>query len=250
MNFQISRWLLALTLSFSGALALAADATNDAMEKQLRAALELPGTGISVKAVSKSAMPGLYEVELVDGTVLQSTAAGDYFIVGDLYSVDKSKGLTNLSETRRDGQRLARLESVAANDMIVFPAEGERRAYINVFTDVTCYYCRKLHQEVPELNKRGVEVRYLAYPRQGVGTDGYQKLVTAWCSDDKQDALTRLKAEKSVASKSCSENPVTAQFQLGKEVGVRGTPAIVTQDGKLISGYQPADRMMVTLGLD
>ena len=250
MNLQISRWLLALLLSFSGALALAEKPASDAVVKKLKTALELPGTGISVKGVNKSAMAGLYEVELIDGTILQTSPEGDFFIVGDLYAVDKNAGLTNLSEQRRDGQRLEALEQVAASEMIVFPAEGERRAYINVFTDVTCYYCRKLHQEVPELNKRGVEVRYLAYPRQGIGTDGYQKLVTAWCSDNKTDALTKLKAEQSVPNKSCADNPVTAQFQLGKDVGVRGTPAIVTQDGKLISGYQPVDRMMVSLGLN
>lgn len=249
MKLQICRWLLAPAMVLMAALAVAAD-DNSAMDKQLREALELPGSGISVKAVSKSAMPGLYEVELADGTILHSSPKGDFFIVGDLYSVDKAQGLTNLSEQRRDGQRLAALNAVATKDMIVFPAEGERRAYINVFTDVTCFYCRKLHQEVPELNKRGVEVRYLAYPRQGLGTDGYQKLVTAWCSDNKQDTLTRLKSEQSVATKSCPDNPVTAQFQLGKDVGVRGTPAIVTQEGKLISGYQPVDRMMVTLGLN
>ena len=250
MNLQISKWLLALVITCSGALAFAAEPASDAVDKQLRAALELPGSGINIKAVRKSDIPGMYEVELVDGTILQSTPKGDYFIHGELYAVDKTKGMVNLSEQRRDVKRLAVLEQVAPTDMIVFPAEGERRAYINVFTDVTCYYCRKLHQEVPELNKRGVEVRYLAYPRQGIGTDGYKKLVTAWCSDNKQDTLTMLKAEQSIADKSCSDNPVTAQFQLGKDVGVRGTPAIVTQEGRLISGYQPVDRMMVTLGLN
>ncbi len=250
MNLQISRWLLALLLTVVGVTATAAGAVDKAQEEKLRKALEIPGTGISISEVRASAMPGIFEIELVDGTILHSSADGAFFIVGDLYSVDSTNGLTNLSEMRRDGQRLARLEEVAAKDMIVFPAEGEVRSHITVFTDVTCYYCRKLHQEVPELNKRGVEVRYLAYPRQGIGTDGYKKLVTAWCSEDRQDVLTRLKTDKSVADKSCPDNPVSAQFQLGKDVGVRGTPAIVTPDGKLIPGYKPVDQMMLTLGLN
>jgi thiol:disulfide interchange protein DsbC len=48
----------------------------------------------------------------------------------------------------------------------------------------------------------------------------------------------------------CEGNPVAAQYQLGQELGVRGTPAIITQDGQMIPGYQSADELMVTLGLN
>ena len=79
-----------------------------------------------------------------------------------------------------------------------------------MFTDVTCFYCQKLHKEVPELNKRGVEVRYLAYPRAGCGfSEVIKQLASAWCADNPQETLTKLKNKKSVQQKNvCPDNPV------------------------------------------
>ena len=102
---------------------------------------------------------------------------------------------------------------------------------------------------MPEYNRRGIEVRYLAYPRAGVGSDSYRKIVSAWCAEDQQTALTDLKAGRSIAPKSCA-NPVAAQYELGQRVGISGTPAIVTETGQMIPGYQSADELMVTLGLE
>jgi thiol:disulfide interchange protein DsbC len=102
---------------------------------------------------------------------------------------------------------------------------------------------------VPELNKRGVEVRYLAYPRSGVGSESYRQLASAWCAEDPQDTLTRLKNREVVADNVCKGNPVAAQYELGGKLGVRGTPAIITESGQMIPGYQSADDLIATLGL-
>ena len=59
-----------------------------------------------------------------------------------------------------------------------------------------------------------------------------------------------MKNKESVPSKQCDDNPVAAQYQLGQQVGVRGTPAMVTETGQMIPGYQSADQLMVTLGLN
>jgi len=222
--------------------------TQEAAQK-LREALEVSPMNLKVKSVETSEIPGMYAVQFINGPLVYATQAGDYFIVGDLHAVG-ADGYVNLTEKRRDGDRLEQMAGVATEDMIVFAAEGETRAYINVFTDVTCFYCQKLHQEVPALNKKGVEVRYLAYPRAGLSSDGYTKLASAWCADNPQESLTRLKAKQSIPTKDCEGNPIAEQFLLGQQMGVRGTPAIVTQTGQLIPGYQSADELMVTLGLN
>ena len=152
-------------------------------------------------------------------------------------------------QKRRDGERMQKLASVKESDMIIFSPKGETKAHVTVFTDVTCFYCQKLHQEVPQLNAMGVEVRYLAYPRAGLKSDGYNKLASAWCADNRQDILTKLKAKQPVPEKSCDPNPIAQQYQLGQQMGVRGTPAIVTEDGKLIPGYKPAADLVAGLGL-
>ncbi len=235
---------------FLGAhVAFAAEGVDPAVEKALRAKLDNPAVGLKVGSVAASELPGMYEVQFENGPMVYATADGGYFLVGDLFAV-RSEGFVNLAEQRRDALRVEQLATVATDDMIVFPAEGETRAHITVFTDATCFYCQKLHQEVPELNKRGVEVRYLAYPRAGVGSDGYRQLATAWCADNPQDTLTRLKNREQVADEVCPGNPVSSQYELGQVVGVRGTPAIITESGRMIPGYQSADDLMVTLGLN
>jgi len=249
MTNPIIRATAAMALLAVSSWVAAGEPADKAITEKLRAALTMPAMGLEVSTVEKSVIPGLYEVQFSTGPVVYSTATGDHIILGDLFAVDE-KGYTNLTEKRRDGDRLAKLARVDEKDMIIFPAQGEPRAQLTVFTDVSCFYCQKLHKEVPELNKRGVEVRYLAYPRSGVDSPGYRQLATAWCATDRQDTLTRLKNQLPVTENVCADNPVAAQYELGQELGVRGTPALIMEDGTLIPGYQSADDLMVTLGLD
>jgi thiol:disulfide interchange protein DsbC len=249
MIFQMIRPLLMAALVIAAPLAIAEEAVDEAQVAKLRSALEIPSMGLEVGSVKTTEIAGMFEVQLVNGPLIYSDAQGSHFIVGDLYSVGP-QGYVNLGEQRRDGARAEQLAAVEVDDMIVFSPEGEPRAFVTVFTDVTCFYCQKLHKEVPELNKRGVEVRYLAYPRAGVGSDGFKQLASAWCADDRQQTLTSLKNKKAVPENVCADNPIAAQYRLGQEMGVRGTPAIITQDGQMIPGYQSADDLMVTLGLN
>ncbi len=179
--------------------------------------------------------------------MLYGTRDGRYLFAGDLYQLGDSD-LINLAELRRGVQRRALINEVDLKDMVIFaPAQGTK-AVIDVFTDVDCAYCRKLHKEVPRLNELGIEVRYLAFPRKGVGSEAYYKMVSTWCADDRQEALTQSKAGKSIPTKNC-DNPVADEYALGHEVGVTGTPAIVLEDGSLLPGYMPAEKIAEILGL-
>ncbi|MEM8560678.1 MAG: thioredoxin fold domain-containing protein [Pseudomonadota bacterium] len=236
------------TFSLLGLAALAEDAVDQEVVDAITSALANPAMGLEVSAVEASPIPGLYQVAYASGPVVYSTATGDYVILGDLYSVG-ADGYTNLTAKRLDGARATALAEIDEKDMIIFAPEGETIAQITVFTDTTCFYCQKLHREVPELNKRGVAVRYLAYPRAGVGSPGYEEMVTAWCAQDKQDTLTKLKDRQTVPQLSCEDNPVEVQYGLGQQMGVQGTPAMVMDDGTMIPGYQSADDLMTTMGL-
>ena len=239
---------LAAFLSFTAAVAGAGEPVDKAQFEKLRAALEVGNIGLAVKSVETSDIPGMYEVQFAQGPLVYATENGEFFLVGDLFTTGPA-GYVNLTEKRRDSQRREQLAKVDVDDMIVFSPEGEPRAHVTVFTDVTCFYCQKLHKEVPELNKRGIEVRYMAYPRAGVGSPGFRQLASAWCADDPQDTLTRLKNKEKVAENVCTGNPVADQYSLGQQMGVSGTPAIITENGTMIPGYQPADQLIATLGL-
>ncbi len=248
MNVQaVKNVFLSALLLGSSALAAAAP-VDDAIVAKLKAALEVSSTGLMVETIENSEIAGLYAVQFTNGPLVYSNASGDHFVVGDMFKVE-GEGYVNLAEQRRDGARKDKIDALSPDDMIVFSPASEARASITVFTDVTCFYCQKLHKEVPELNRQGIEVRYLAYPRAGVGSPGYRQLASAWCSDNPQDTLTRLKNKEAIADNVCPTNPVAAQYQLGQELGVRGTPAIITDTGQMIPGYQSADELVVTLGL-
>ena len=216
--------------------------TTDALEtgRKLAEKLQQLRPGIPIEAVVAIDIPGMYAIELSGGTTLYGTADGQHFFSGDLFAVQDD--LVNLSEQRRDKKRQQLMAQQSLEDMIVFPAVGEPRGYIQVFTDVDCGYCRKLHNEMAQINELGIEVRYLAYPRAGVDSDTHDKMVSAWCAKDRQSAITQLKAGASVPRKTC-QNAISDHYGLGQQLGISGTPAIVLADGRLLPGYLPAERL-------
>ncbi len=249
MIYRVLKSVVIATLAVIAPLSVAGEPLDKAQLDKLRAALEVPSVGLKVASAQTSDIPGLYEVQFTNGPLIYSTLQGNFFVVGDLYSVTP-QGYVNLAEKRRDGERMEKLAKVNRDDMIIFAPEGEPRAHVSVFFDTSCHYCQKLHEEVAQLNKNGVEVRYLAYPRAGLGSDTFKQLASAWCADNPRETFAKLTNKQPIPENVCKDNPIAAQFQLGQELGVQGTPAIITQTGQMIPGYQTADELMVTLGLN
>lgn len=243
-HFCLSAILFVASLYLpSAALAQPFFGNSQAMEaeRQIRQKFAASRPDLKIDSVEPTPIANLYAVRLDGGPVVYATADGQHFVFGDLYSVG-NMGFVNETEINRQRERRALLKRVSRSEMIVFPASGAKNSEIYVFTDVDCGYCQKLHREVPRLNDLGVEVRYLAYPRAGVGSPTYKKMVSAWCASDSNAAMTALKNGQQIPSKSC-DNPVSKQYNLGSRIGVSGTPAIVTRSGRLVPGYMPADRL-------
>lgn len=234
---------LLLSISLCLLAPLSALAGTAEVEKALGAALPQ----LEIKSITESKMDGMYRVVDQRGQVIFASSDGQHFVTGELYSVSGGE-LVNVSEQERQGARVEQLATLNKGDRITFPAKGEQKAHITVFTDIDCGYCRKLHNEVPRMNELGISVSYLAFPRAGVGSSSYNKLVSVWCADDRLDAMTQAKAGKTLPRKSC-ENPVAAEYALGNALGVNGTPAIVLDDGALLPGYMPADQLAKGLGI-
>ncbi|MFA7554518.1 MAG: DsbC family protein [Spongiibacteraceae bacterium] len=222
---------------------------SPAVESAIRASFKASRPELGIASIEPSDINGLYAVQVSNGPVLYVTADGNHFVLGDLYAVAPG-GFINLAERKREGDRAELMAQVKSKDMIIFsPKQQPAKATVMVFTDVDCFYCQKLHQEVPDLNRMGIEVRYLAYPRAGIGSDSYKKIASAWCAADKQTALTTLKNRGKIAMKVCTPNPVAEQLALGQSVGVNGTPALITSDGRLMPGYMPALQLAAALGV-
>ena len=248
--------LIITKLATTCALALALLAPNVGAGEYTELESSLARINPDMKAVNIETTPmfGIYDVLLNTGDRLYMSADGDFFFAGTMYQNRYGEGLVNLTEQGAIKSRLAAMQTPQAQQTWVFPAVGEKKATISVFTDVDCYYCQKLHLEIADINALGIEVRYLAFPRAGLGSPSYQVLVDAWCAENTTEYLTEAKLRshnkqaRQKSPKAC-ENPVMAHYNLGQEIGVNGTPAIVFESGELLPGYLPANELAKRLDL-
>lgn len=134
-------------------------------------------------------------------------------------------------------------------DYVTYKAPNEKTSIV-VFTDTSCGFCRKLHDEIPDLNASGITVKYLPYPRKGIKSKSAKKLASIYCSDNPQRQMTKAKAGFVIPAKVC-ENPVKPVFEKAyADKIVRGTPAIYTSDGsKQLGGYISAQQATEKLNL-
>lgn len=149
------------------------------------------------------------------------------------------------------------LDQIKQEDIIEYKAPNESK-FVYVFTDPTCGYCKKLNREMPDYHKEGITIKYLPFPRGGLSGFAHDALVNTLCATDKKEALYQAEV-KNVLPETKSgitaqelemcKKDVAAAYELGKKLGVTGTPAIFTPDGHQIGGYLPAAQMKYTLDM-
>ena len=184
---------------------------------------------------------GLYEA-VINGEIIYFTADGRYVLQGELVSLESK---TNLTEQRRVSLQKGIIDGLDEKDMIIFePDEVEHT--LTVFTDIDCVYCRKMHSQIEQYQDLGIRIRYMAYPRGGIGSGSYDDAGTVWGHDDRLDAMTRAKDGEELDAKTCN-NPVEAEFNIGRQLGVQGTPALFLESGQMLPGYVPPERLKTIL---
>lgn len=209
---------------------------NDTIAQALRKNLANSNIDLTVLSVTPTAMPNIYLVNLENLPPIFTDGQGEHIIQGDIVQIGKAEPI-DISQVAMASIAKQALADVPTHEMIVFPAKGKAKASIYAFTDPTCHYCQLLHKDIDKINAAGIEVRYLAWPRG----DQIKPLSTAiWCSADRQTALTQAKKGNMPPMISC-DNPVEKHMALGYRLGVSGTPAIFTEDGRQIGGYLPLD---------
>ena len=226
----IKQALIALIL---GCLPLLVHADEAADKKAIRGALG----DIDISSIEATPVPGLYEV-VVGSQIVYISGDGRYLLQGELIDFGVKE---NLTEARRAGIRRDVISALDESKMIIFKP-GKVKHVVTVFTDIDCGYCRKLHRQMDQYLEKGIEIRYLFFPRSGVNTPSYRKAVSVWCADDRQQAMTNAKHERAVPNKTC-ENPVDEHMQLARQLGLRGTPYILFENGQSPPGYIAPDEL-------
>jgi len=192
-------------------------------------------------AISETPIKGVLMVQ-INGDIVYATADGKYLIQGRVVNLETREDLTELAKADVRRELLA---DVDTTKQIAFSPE-EPEYELMVFTDIDCGYCRKLHAQVDEYNENGIAIRYMAFPRAGIGSKSYEKAVSVWCADNQQEAMTQAKMGSDPDPLQC-DNPIAEQYQLGMALGVTGTPALLTSDGTLIPGYVPPEQLRARL---
>lgn len=243
---QLSKAILFLTGISLILLSNAAGAQS--LRDKLSAAIETASQNqLQIVGITKTPLSNIYRVELNTGEMLYADAAGDYLFAGDMYKTSAA-GLMNLSTGTRTDRTMELIAAVPEEEMIIFTPASKTLATITVFTDVDCTYCRKLHGDIEALMARGVQVRYMAYPRGGINADSYDKMISVWCSDDRHKSFSQAKNGQNLPARNC-ESPVLKHHAVGNQLGISGTPALVMPDGTVVPGYMDVDRLTAMLNL-
>lgn len=221
-------------------------AKNDAqLQQTLTANLAKSGITAKITAVTATSMPNIYWVKAEGLPAFFTDATGQYIVQGDIIKVGGAKP-EHISANLQAQDAKASLATIDKKDMVIFPATGQTKASIYVFTDADCGYCRKFHSEIDKVNALGIEVRYLPWPRSAQTMPIMEKI---WCSSDRKKALTEAKQGLPINAPTCT-NPVRKIYELGANLGINGTPAIFDMDGHQLGGYVPPTDLAKMLNIN
>ncbi len=227
--------IFTLVISIGAATQVSADESIDELKKSL--AKSLPQFDISY--IDKTPIEGVYQV-IIGGQVIYMTKDARYMIDGNLIDLSTKK---NYTEDAMSVIRLSQIEKLGEDKMVVYTPETIKHT-ITVVTDIDCPYCRRLHSEMDQYMTAGVKVRYIFMPLKGQGD--FRTTVSVWCAKDQNEALDLAKAGAELEAKDC-ENPINEHLKVSKSLGVRGTPAIILQNGSMLPGYVPANKLIAEL---
>lgn len=212
-------------------------AADDIAELQKAIAKRLPH--VEVTRIDTTPVSGIYQV-IVGPQVVYMTKDAKYMIDGDLVDLSTRQ---NFTEDAKAAIRMSEIDAFGESNMVVYTPKTVKHT-ITVVTDINCPYCRRLHKEMPQYLENGVKVRYIFMPLKG--NDDINKTISVWCSDDRNAALDIAKAGGEIEAKKC-DNPILKHMELARKLGVRGTPAIILENGEMLPGYVPVDKLVAQL---
>lgn len=233
-----------LLLLAAASFAITACAQDKADEQKIREMIHDLAPDVSVQEIRSTPIPGLFEV-VVDNTIMYTNFDGRYLVYGEI--IDLASEGYNLTEAARGRVRLDLVHQLNPNTLITYPAKKEKYV-IYVFTDIDCPYCKQFHDQMKEINKEGITVKYVAFPRQPEGTSTYDKAVKVWCAKDPFKAMTLAYAGKmneiEIGTPSSECGIVEEHMKIVRELKLTGTPAVLFPNGSLLPGYVPVELLV------
>ncbi len=244
MKYSINQPIFALCALIASSSSLAVDNHTGGITDLLEMRL---GYRAEVSEPIEMPVKGVYQVKFGDtyGYLIEN---GRYLVRGDFIDLKNAK---NYTEVAKRDDAIKKLAVFDDKDMIIYPAKGETKETITIFTDTSCPYCTKLHVEAKHLIDAGIQVQYLPFPRGSKRGPGYKELQQVWCAKDREYAMHVAKGTEPGELENdgtCDQaSIVDLGFEVGNSIGVTGTPAIFTSKGVKIDGYVPYERLIPML---
>jgi thiol:disulfide interchange protein DsbC len=222
--------LLSVTLS----LTACADSVEANIKKTLQKHL---GAGTPIETVAKTPYSGLYEVK-IGAEIVYTDAEGKYIFIGRIVEAESSKDLT---EARLEEVNKIKFADLPL-DLAAKSVRGNGKRVIAVFEDPNCGYCKRFRKTLGEIND--VTVYTFMYPI--LGEDSKTKVKNIWCSADRAKAWDDWMLNAKVpaaAPSSCSAAANDKVIEIGRKLGVSGTPTVFFTDGTRVPGALEAKKL-------
>ena len=202
-----------------------------AQEAQIRknVAARLPQIKV-VDEVTKTAIPGVYELRINGSEIFYTDAKANYLIEGNIIDVRAKRNLTE--------ERVAALTAVKFDDLPFKDAftivRGNGKRKLAVFEDPNCGYCKRFERDLQKVDN--VTITMFLYPI--LSADSADKSKSIWCAKDRakawQDWMVRDQAIP--AASGCDASAIARNLELGKKYKITGTPTLVFADGSRVPG--------------
>lgn len=241
--------LLASAMMFTATGVYASELSKEEVTKNVETTMSYVTGGKDFKATEVTKIMDSNAFYLVEGgeTPVIMSGDGKYVVEGQLFVVNKDK-LGTMEGVKSATQKMA-LERLNTPEFqsstIDFKAKDEKQV-VYAFVDITCHFCKKLFEEIPNYNAKGITVRLLAYPREGLDGSVARRMEGIFTAKDKQEAYTKAENGGEVPMANNVEI-VKKHYNLGGVFGVTGTPAIVLSNGTLLPGYMKAEQLLETI---
>jgi thiol:disulfide interchange protein DsbC len=237
-KIQLLASLAGALLSVTVSLTACADSAEANIKKTLQKHL---GAGTPIETISKTPYSGLYEVK-IGAEIVYTDAEGKYIFIGRIVEAESSKDLT---EARLEEVNKIKFTDLPL-DLAAKSVKGNGKRVIAVFEDPNCGYCKRFRKTLNEIND--VTVYTFMYPI--LGEDSKTKVKNIWCSADRAKAWDdwMLNAKlPAAAPSSCTAAANDKVVEIGRKLGVSGTPTVFFTDGTRVPGALDAKKLEAKL---
>jgi thiol:disulfide interchange protein DsbC len=214
-----------------------APAAADAAAQPIRAAVEAWLQGrFKVDGVRRSAVPGIWEVQIGSDLIYVDDKGQHGFVEGQLIELKSNR---NLTQERVDEITAIRFQDLPLA-LAIKQVNGKGTRQVAVFEDPNCGHCRNLRRDL--MNVPDVTIYTFTLPI--LSPDSEEKVRRAWCAPDRLKAWNELMLQGKVPdNKGACDTPVQKVAELGRKLRINGTPTIFFANGKRVPGGVPGARL-------